>query len=56
MADEALMEDAMLLERQLDRREEAMECYARLFDYYTASVYVAQARKSYRRLRDEIKE
>lgn len=56
MADEALMEDAMLLERQLDRREEAMECYARLFDYYTASVYVVQARKSYRRLRDEIKE
>lgn len=56
MADEALMEDAMLLERQLDRREEALECYARLFDYYTASVYVAQARKSYRRLRDEIKE
>jgi len=56
MADEALMEEAMLLERQLDRREEAMECYARLFDYYTASVYVAQARKSYRRLRDEIKE
>ncbi len=56
MADEALMEDAMLLERQLDRREEAMECYARLFDYYTASVYVAQARKSYRRLRDEINE
>jgi tetratricopeptide (TPR) repeat protein len=56
MADEALMEDAMLLERQLDRREVAMECYARLFDYYTASVYVAQARKSYRRLRDEINE
>ena len=37
------------------RKEDAMECYARLFDYYTASVYVAQARKSYRRLRDELK-
>ena len=56
MADEALMEDAILLEKRLDSREEAMECYARLFDYYTASVYVAQARKSYRRLRDEINE
>ena len=55
IADEALMEDALLLENQLDRKEDAMECYARLFDYYTASVYVAQARKSYRRLRDEIK-
>lgn len=55
MADEALIEDAQLLENQLNRKEDAMECYSRLFDYYTASVYVAQARKSYRRLRDEIK-
>ena len=53
IADEALVEDALLLENQLNRKEDAMECYARLFDYYTASVYVAQARKSYRRLRDE---
>ena len=44
-----------LIENQLNRKEEAMECYSRLFDYYTASVYVAQARKSYRRLRDELK-
>ena len=55
LADEALMEDAQLLENQLDRKADAMECYARLFDYYTASVYVAQARKNYRRLRDELK-
>ena len=55
IADEALMEDALLLENQLDRKEDAMECYSKLFDYYTASVYVAQARKSYRRLRDELK-
>ncbi|MDO5342980.1 MAG: tetratricopeptide repeat protein [Bacteroidia bacterium] len=55
IADEALIEDAQLLEYQLDRKEDAMECYAKLFDYYTASVYVAQARKNYRRLRDEIK-
>ena len=54
IADEALVDDALLLENQLNRKEDAMECYARLFDYYTASVYVAQARKSYRRLRDEI--
>lgn len=55
IADEALIEDALLLENQLNRKEEAMECYSQLFDYYTASVYVAQARKSYRRLRDELK-
>ncbi|MBP9994240.1 MAG: tetratricopeptide repeat protein [bacterium] len=55
LADEALMEDAQLLENQLDRKADAMECYAKLFDYYTASVYVAQARKSYRRLRDDLK-
>lgn len=55
IADEALIENALVLENQLDRKEDAMECYSRLFDYYTASVYVAQARKSYRRLRDELK-
>ena len=55
IADEALIEDALLLENQLNRKEDAMECYSQLFDYYTASVYVAQARKSYRRLRDELK-
>lgn len=54
IADEALIENALLLENQLNRKEDAMECYAKLFDYYTASVYVAQARKSYRRLRDEL--
>ena len=54
IADEALIKDALLLENQLNRKEDAMECYSKLFDYYTASVYVAQARKSYRRLRDEI--
>ena len=52
MADKALLEDAILLERFLDKKEEAMECYARLIDEYTASVYVAQARNAYRRLRD----
>lgn len=55
MADKALIENAQLLENKLDRKDDAMECYARLFDYYTASVYVAQARKNYRRLRDELK-
>lgn len=54
MADEALIEDAQLLENHLNRKEDAMQCYSNLFDYYTASVYVAQARKSYRRLRDEL--
>lgn len=54
IADEALIEDALLLENQLNRQEEAMERYSKLLDYYTASVYLAQARKNYRRLRDEL--
>lgn len=54
IADEALIEDALLLENQLNRQEEAMERYSKLLDYYTASVYVPQARKNYRRLRDEL--
>lgn len=52
MADDALVKDAVLLERYLDKKEEAMECYAKLIDEYTASVYVAQARNAYRRLRN----
>ena len=52
MADDALMKDAVLLERFLDNKDEAMECYAKIIDEYTASVYVAQARNAYRRLRD----
>jgi len=55
LADKALIDNAQMFENQLNRKEDAMECYARLFDYYTASVYVAQARKNYRRLRDELK-
>lgn len=54
IADEALIEDALLLENQLNMKEEAMERYSKLLDDYTASVYVAQARKNYRRLRDEL--
>ena len=52
MADDALLKDAILLERILNKKEEAMECYAKLIDEYTASVYVAQARNAYRRLRE----
>ena len=52
IADKALMDDAFLLENYLDRKEEAMECYAKLIDEFTASVYVAQARNAYRRLRE----
>ena len=52
IADKALLEDAILLERYLNKKEEAMDCYARLIDEYTASVYVAQARNAYRRIRN----
>ena len=52
MADDALLRDAIILEKFLYNKEEAMECYAKIIDEYTASVYVAQARNAYRRLRD----
>ena len=52
MADDALLKDAILLEKILNKKEEARECYAKLIDEYTASVYVAQARNAYRRLRE----
>ena len=52
IADEALLKDAMLLEQFLDDKEGALECYAKLIDEYAASVYVAQARNAYRRIRN----
>lgn len=52
MADDALLKDAVLLEKHLDKKEEALECYAKIIDEYTASVYVAQARNAYRRIRN----
>ena len=52
IADESLLENAILLERYLNNKEAAMECYAKLIDEYPASVYVAQARNAYRRLRE----
>ncbi|MBQ8759857.1 MAG: hypothetical protein IJZ06_00345 [Bacteroidales bacterium] len=52
IADKALLENAILLEKYLNNKEAAMECYAKLIDEYTASVYVAQARNAYRRLRE----
>lgn len=51
MADDALLKDAVLLEKYLGKKEEALECYAKIIDEYTASVYVAQARNAYRRIR-----
>ena len=51
MADDALLKDAVLLEKYLNKKEEALECYAKIIDEYTASVYVAQARNAYRRIR-----
>ena len=52
MADDALLKDAVLLEKYLNKKEEALECYAKIIDEYTASVYVAQARNAYRRIRN----
>ena len=52
MADDALLKDAVMLEKYLNKKEEALECYAKIIDEYTASVYVAQARNAYRRIRN----
>lgn len=54
IADDALLKDAVLLEKYLDKKEEAMECYAKIIDEYTASVYVAQARNAYRKIRSSV--
>ena len=51
IADDALVKDAILLEKFLDKKEEAKECYAKLIDEYPSSVYVAQSRNAYRRIR-----
>jgi len=53
LADEALMQAAVLNEKQLNNREKAMQLYQELLDKYPGSIYVPDARKKYRMLRGD---
>ncbi|MEI7724927.1 MAG: tetratricopeptide repeat protein [Bacteroidota bacterium] len=54
LADEALMQAAMLNEKQLNNREKAMSLYQELLDKYPGSIFVPDARKKFRALRGDI--
>ncbi len=50
MADDALMQAALLEHQQLKDREAAKQHYEQLIDQYPTSLYTAQAKKYYRKL------
>ena len=50
MADDALMKAALLEDQQLKAKEAAKNHYERLINDYPTSLYVAQAKKNYRKL------
>ena len=54
LADEALMQAALLNEKQLNNREKAMSLYQQLLDKYPGSIFVPDARKKFRVLRGDI--
>ena len=53
LADEALMQAAILNEKQLKNREKAMALYQVLLDNYPGSIYIPDARKKFRMLRGD---
>ena len=53
LADEALMQAALLNEKQLNNREKAMSLYQELLDKYPGSIFVPDARKKFRMLRGD---
>jgi tetratricopeptide (TPR) repeat protein len=53
LADEAMMQRAMLQENQLKNKEIAMTLYQELLDKYPGSIFVPEARKYYRNLRGD---
>ncbi len=55
LADEALMHAAMLNEKQLNNKENAMALYQELLDKYPGSIFVPDARKKFRQLRGDAK-
>jgi hypothetical protein len=44
---------ALILDENLDRKEEAMDIYKEFMFVYPGSIYVAEARKRYRQLRGD---
>jgi len=54
LADEALMQAALLNEKQLKNREKAMSLYQELLDNYPGSIFVPDARQRFRSLRGDI--
>lgn len=50
MADDALMHAALLEDQQLKNKDAAQRHYEQLIDDYPTSLYVAQAKKNYRKL------
>jgi tetratricopeptide (TPR) repeat protein len=55
LADEALMQAALLNEKQLNNKEKAMTLYQQLLDKYPGSIFVPDARKKFRQLRGDAK-
>ena len=53
LADESLMQRALLNENQLGRKDVAMELYQNMLDKYPGSIFVPDARKKYRLLRGD---
>ncbi|MEI6434660.1 MAG: tetratricopeptide repeat protein [Bacteroidota bacterium] len=53
LADEALMQRAILNEKQLGNKKMAMTLYEELLDKYPASIFVPEARKQFRLLRGD---
>ena len=53
LADEALMQAALLNEKQLNNKEMAMSLYQELLDKYPGSIFVPDARKKFRMLRGD---
>jgi tetratricopeptide (TPR) repeat protein len=53
MADEALMQQASLNEKQLGNKQKAMALYQELLDKYPGSIFVPDARKKFRMLRGD---
>ena len=54
IADDALYLQAQLQEKYLHNTVKAMDCYQRLITDYSGSLYVDEARKSFRRLRGDL--
>ncbi len=53
LADNAMYQLAQLYETKLKKKEEALRYYQELMEKYPASIFVADARKRYRRLRGD---